>query len=72
MHYFNADNTEVIFIATYGSWTDIDAGQKMSGELINEVWPDEAKRKQFLKKLSRYYTGEHSDYVYHNVPELAK
>lgn len=64
VHYFTADNTEVVFIAAYGSWADIEAGQKRSSELIKEAWPDEAKRKEYFKKQQSYYVDLHSDEIY--------
>jgi hypothetical protein len=68
VHYFTADNSELIFIATYGSWADIEAGQKRSGELINEAWPNEEERKAFFKKRNSAYTDLHSDEIYAPAP----
>ncbi len=64
VHYFSADNTEVIFIAAYASWADIEAAQKRSGELVKEAWPDEEKRKEYFKKRNSYYVDLHSDEIY--------
>ena len=68
VHYFTADNSELIFIATFGSWADIEAGQKRSGELVNEAWPDEEARKAFFKKKNSAYADAHSDEIYVPAP----
>jgi hypothetical protein len=68
VHFFTADNSELIFVASYGSWADIEAGQKRNGELINEAWPDEEERKAFFKKKNSAYSDLHSDEIYVPAP----
>ena len=53
---------------------DFGRGEKSAEEtkrLVNEHWPDEEKRKEFFKGYSKIFDG-HGDYLYTNVPELAK
>lgn len=67
-HYFTADNTEVINVATYASWENIDAAVKRSGELIRAAWPDSLKRREFFQKRNSYYDDYHSDEIYSTAP----
>lgn len=68
LHNMTADNTEFLTVQTFGSWEDMGKFGKRSGELEKEAWPDEAKRKAFLKNLNSYYANEHSDEIYAPIP----
>jgi hypothetical protein len=54
------------------SLTDLDKMLDRLGELPEEAWPDEASRKEMGEKMSKYYTGIHSDYIYTYVSGLSK
>jgi hypothetical protein len=64
LHTMTADNTEVLVVQNFASWEDMGKFGKRNGELEKEAWPDEAKRKAFLKNLDSYYSNEHSDEIY--------
>lgn len=64
LHNMTADNTELISVQTFASWEDIGKFGKRNAELEKEAWPDEAKRKAFLKNLDSYYANKHSDEIY--------
>ena len=68
LHNMTADNTEFLTVQTFASWEDIGKFGKRSGELEKEAWPDESKRKAFLKNLGSYYANEHSDEIYAPIP----
>ncbi len=64
LHNMTADNTEFLSVQTFATWEDIGKFGKRSEELEKEAWPDEAKRKAFLKNLDSYFANEHSDEIY--------
>ncbi len=64
LHRYTADNSELLNVATYASWEDIDKAADRSEELEKAAWPNENARKAFLKKQNAYYAGEHSDEIY--------
>lgn len=64
MHRYTADNSELIAVATYASWADIDKAGDRSAELEKAAWPDENKRKAYFEKRNAYYADEHSDEIY--------
>ena len=64
MHYFTADNSELLWVTGYSSWENIEKAKERSSELAKEAWPDEGKRKEFFAKRSAYYTRKHSDEIY--------
>jgi len=68
LHYFTPDNSEVVFITVYPSWTAIEDATKRNDELVKEAWPDEAERKAFFKNQRKYYSNEHSDEIYVTIP----
>jgi len=71
-HAWGADRTEYVRAFVIESMGDLDKMGKRSTELFKEHWPDEAKRKEFGKKMGKYFTGKHGDYIYTSVPELTK
>ncbi|MFD0834336.1 hypothetical protein ACFQ0I_01060 [Mariniflexile aquimaris] len=68
LHNMTADNTEFLTVQTFASWEDIGKFGKRNNELIMAAWPDETKRKAFMKNLNSYYSNEHSDEIYATIP----
>ena len=71
-HAWGADRTEYVRAFVIESMGDLDKMGKRSTEFFKEYWSDEAKRKEFGKKMGKYFTGKHGDYIYTSVPELTK
>jgi hypothetical protein len=67
VHYYTADNSELIHVRTYMTWNDIEKAQERNGELVEEAWPDEGERNAFFDKMSAYTTGQHSDEIYRTL-----
>lgn len=68
IHYFTADNTELILVTTYESWDAIEKAGAKDDELIKAAWPDEKARTAFFEKKGNYYAHNHSDEIYKTFP----
>ncbi|RMA66412.1 hypothetical protein [Ulvibacter antarcticus] len=68
LHYFTADNSEVIYVRTYPSWDAIDKAVTRNEELEKLAWPNESARDAYFKKQGAYYSNEHSDEIYAPIP----
>jgi hypothetical protein len=71
-HYYGADRTEYLEAFYVDSLADLDKMLDNLGKLSKEAWPDEAARKEMGKKMGKYYTGIHSDFIYTYVSGLSK
>jgi len=71
-HAWGANNTEFTEVYVVESLGDIESAFKKDEELFKAAWKDEAQRKDFDKKIEKYFTGVHRDYIYRLVPELSK
>jgi hypothetical protein len=71
-HAYGSDRTEFIEAFYLDSMADLDKMFKRSGDLAKEAWPDAEARKARGKKVGKYFTGIHGDYVYGVIPELSK
>jgi hypothetical protein len=72
VHAWGANNTEFTEVFVVETLGDIEKAFDKDAELFKAAWTDEAKRKDFDKKMEKYFTGVHGDYIYRLVPELVK
>lgn len=70
-HYFSEDSRELIMITEYASWADIEKAFDRNDQLEIQAWPNEAKRREFNKKMMGYFT-HHKDAVYHDLGSMTK
>ena len=70
-HLWGANSRDAIEVFVYDNLGDIEKAADETKRLVNEHWPDEAKRKEFFKGYSKIFDG-HGDAIYTNVPELNK
>ncbi len=71
-HAWGSDKTEFMRAFAVENMTDLDVIGEKSSEILKAYMPNEAKRKEFGKKIGKYFTPIHGDYIYTSVPELSK
>lgn len=70
-HVFGSDNRDALEIGFFESLGDIESSFEENRKLAEAHWPDEEKRKEFFVEFNKIF-GIHGDFIYKNVPELAK
>jgi hypothetical protein len=50
LHYFTADNTEILLVTMYDSWASIEKAYQKDNELVKAAWPDEKARTAYFEK----------------------
>ena len=68
-HLYTGDNSEVIFVTVYPSWSAIEKAGERDWELTKEAWPHEEERKALAKERNSYYSGEHEDEIMVTWPQ---
>jgi hypothetical protein len=71
-HAWGSDSRDFMEAFFFDSLSDLEKSNIKNTELINATWPKETDRKAFFAEYNKLYTGEHGDYIYHNVPALSK
>lgn len=71
-HAWGSDGREFIEAYVVESLGDIALAMEEDQKLIDAHWPDEKKADEFFKKMDKYMTGFHADYIFRHVPELSK
>ncbi len=71
VHYYTADSREYIVLQEFRTWQDIEAADKMNDELMAKAFPDQEKRREFNRKLGRYF-GSHGDRILTGRPKFSK
>ena len=72
VHAWGADNTKFVEVFVVESLCDIKSALDKNSELFKATWNTEAKSKEYGKKMEKYLSGTHGDYIYSSVPELTK
>jgi len=73
VHYYGSDLRDWVIMEEYKTWTDIEAADKISQKLIMKKWPNDKKRKEFFRKIEKYFSGFiHSDEIYLEKPMFRK
>jgi len=70
-HRWGSNSKDAIEVFVFNSFEDIEKSFDEDSKLIDEYWLDEEKKKEFFKGYNKIFNG-HGDYIYRNVPELAK
>ena len=71
-HWFTASNKDYIIIEEYKDFDSMTKAFEMYDELEKKAWPDEAKRKGFMDKMTSYFEDWHGDALYRVNPSLSK
>ncbi len=69
VHFYTDDNSEILFVSSYGSWEDIEKANAKSDELAKAAWPDSVQREAYFKKQGSFYTSMHSDEIRSILPD---
>ncbi|MBZ0328674.1 MAG: hypothetical protein K8F54_13790 [Altibacter sp.] len=72
VHAWGTDRRDFVEAFVVDSMVELDKVAGRTGELVQAFWPDAAKRAEMNKKLGKYFTGQHGDYIYTNVHQLNK
>jgi len=70
-HNWGANSLDALEVFVFESFCDIESSFKENAKLEEAYWPNEEERKAFFKEYSKIFSG-HGDYIYQNVPALAK
>jgi len=70
-HYYGSDLRDWVVITEYETWADIEEAGKIGDELCKQKWPDEEERKEYFRKIMKYFST-HSDEIYKDLPKFGK
>lgn len=68
---YGNNTQDAVETAIFESLADFEASYDESVRLAKEHWSDEEERKAFFKEFRKIFNG-HGDYIYQNVPSMAK
>ncbi len=72
VHAWGSDKRDFVEVFEIESLTDLEKAFEETGRLNKARFADEDKMKAESKKIGKYFTGFHADYVYKAIPELRK
>ena len=71
-HAWGANKTDFLEAFILDSMDDLDDMLDKNGELFDAHWADKEKAKAFGKKMGKYFTGVHGDYIYTMVHGISE
>jgi len=72
VHAWGADKRDFVEVFVIESLDALDKSFEENAKLNKERFSDEIKQKDTGKKMEKYFTGFHADYVYKSVPGISK
>jgi len=72
VHAWGADKRDFVEVFVVESLDALDKAFDESEKLNKARFANEIKQKETGKKISKYFTGFHADYIYKSVPSLSK
>ncbi|GAB1307566.1 hypothetical protein KH5_02490 [Urechidicola sp. KH5] len=70
-HLLGGNNYDAYEVSILKDLSDLEKSFKEEKKLLEKLYPDEQERKDFLREYVKIFS-KHGDFVYKNVPELAK
>lgn len=70
-HLLGGNNHDAFEVSIVQDLSDLEKSFKEELKLLKKLFPEEADRRAFLKEYGKIFS-KHGDYIYKNVPELAK
>ena len=71
-HAWGSKGGEFVEVFVYDSLGDVEKAWSKDDELAKAYWKEEAKMKEFDKKMNKYFSPTHGDYIYRNEIGLQK
>ncbi|MDT0552637.1 hypothetical protein [Urechidicola vernalis] len=70
-HLYGSNSQEFNEVFVFENFSDIEKSADEDWRLVQEHWEFEDERKEFFEGFNKIFSS-HGDYIYQNVPELAK
>ncbi|MGH2664520.1 hypothetical protein [Flavobacterium sp.] len=71
-HGWGSNSTDFVEVYVIESLGDLEKAFAKDDELFKAQWKEEKKRDEFDKKMGKYFTKTHSDYIYRSIVGLEK
>jgi hypothetical protein len=71
-HAWGSNSTDFVEVYVVENLVDLEKAFAKDDELFKTQWKDEKSREEFDKKMNKYFSKIHSDYIYRSVVGLEK